>query len=185
MLTYICTDYFLRKIQTLRVNNSRILTSKTWNFIKKRLQHRCFPANIAKFLKTTFFIKHLWWLLLKAIGQFWLTYAIYSLDILVVYGVNTGFGKFAKIVIPSDKLRFVWLNCLFCIKICSFISDNCAHISIKKNSIWFNKKIKGDNLLPVIMDGVTRGFHGKSYIQTGRWSVACTYIKSCRVLQRW
>ena len=34
------------------------------NFIKKRLQHRCFPANIAKFLRTTFFIQHLWWLLL-------------------------------------------------------------------------------------------------------------------------
>ena len=24
-----------------------------WNFIKKRLQHRCFPMNIAKFLRTT------------------------------------------------------------------------------------------------------------------------------------
>ena len=23
-----------------------------WNFIKKRLQHRCFPMNIAKFLRT-------------------------------------------------------------------------------------------------------------------------------------
>ena len=26
---------------------------KSYNFIKKRLQHRCFPMNIAKFLKTT------------------------------------------------------------------------------------------------------------------------------------
>ena len=34
------------------------------NFIKKRLQHRFFPVNIAKFLRTTFFIEHLWWLLL-------------------------------------------------------------------------------------------------------------------------
>ena len=24
-----------------------------WNFIKKRLQHRCFPVNIAKFLRTS------------------------------------------------------------------------------------------------------------------------------------
>ena len=34
------------------------------SFIKKRLQHRCFPVNIAKFLKTGFSIEHLWWLFL-------------------------------------------------------------------------------------------------------------------------
>ena len=34
------------------------------NFIKKRLKNRCFSANIAKFLRTAFFIEHpLWWLL--------------------------------------------------------------------------------------------------------------------------
>ena len=31
---------------------------------KKRLWHRCFSVNFAKFLKTPFFIEHLWWLLL-------------------------------------------------------------------------------------------------------------------------
>ena len=35
------------------------------NFIKNRLQHRCFPANILKFLKTAVFIEHHRWLLLK------------------------------------------------------------------------------------------------------------------------
>ena len=30
----------------------------------KRLQHRCFPVNIAKFLRPAFFMEHLWWLLL-------------------------------------------------------------------------------------------------------------------------
>ena len=34
------------------------------NFIKKRHQHKCFPVNIAKFLKTALFIEYLWWLLL-------------------------------------------------------------------------------------------------------------------------
>ena len=33
-------------------------------FIKKILQHRCFPVNIAEFLKTALFIEHLRWLLL-------------------------------------------------------------------------------------------------------------------------
>ena len=33
----------------------------------ERFQNRCFPVIIAKFLRTAFFIKHLWWLLLKNI----------------------------------------------------------------------------------------------------------------------
>ena len=33
--------------------------------LKKRLWHRSFPVNYAKFLKIPFFIEHLWWLLLK------------------------------------------------------------------------------------------------------------------------
>ena len=34
------------------------------NLIEKRIRRKCFPVNFAKFLKTTFFIKHLRWLLL-------------------------------------------------------------------------------------------------------------------------
>ena len=30
--------------------------------LKKRLWHRCFPVNFAKFLRTPFFTEHLWWL---------------------------------------------------------------------------------------------------------------------------
>ena len=32
---------------------------KDCNFIKKRLQHRCFPVNIVKFLRTAFYTEHL------------------------------------------------------------------------------------------------------------------------------
>ena len=38
------------------------------NFIKKTLQHRCFPVNIAKFLRTPFFTEHLWCLFLHCTG---------------------------------------------------------------------------------------------------------------------
>ena len=31
----------------------------------KRLRHRCFPVNSAKFLRVPYFIEHLWWPLLK------------------------------------------------------------------------------------------------------------------------
>ena len=41
-----------------------------WSFfLKRRTQHRCFPVNIAKFLRTAFFIKHLFWLLLIVVPQ--------------------------------------------------------------------------------------------------------------------
>ena len=33
--------------------------------LKKRLQHRCFPVNIAKLLRVAFFIEHLQWVLLS------------------------------------------------------------------------------------------------------------------------
>ena len=32
--------------------------------LEKRPWHKCFPVNFAKFLRTPFFIEHLWWLLL-------------------------------------------------------------------------------------------------------------------------
>ena len=43
---------------------NKTATMKACNFIKKRLQHRCFTVNIAKFLRISFFIEHLWWLVL-------------------------------------------------------------------------------------------------------------------------
>ena len=44
---------------------NRVAALKACNFIKKRLQHRCFPVNITKFLRTRFFIEHFWRLFLK------------------------------------------------------------------------------------------------------------------------
>ena len=36
---------------------NRLAGFKTCNFLKKRLQHRCFPVNIAKFLRTLILMK--------------------------------------------------------------------------------------------------------------------------------
>ena len=48
---------------------SKIAGLTAFNFTlpssQKRLQHKCFPENIAKFLRTAFFIQHLRWLLLS------------------------------------------------------------------------------------------------------------------------
>ena len=47
---------------------NKVAGLQRYNFIKKKLQHRIFPVNIAKFLRTVLFIEHLWWLLLSPIG---------------------------------------------------------------------------------------------------------------------
>ena len=43
---------------------SKVAAHKACNFIKKRLQHRCFPLKFAKLLRTPFLTEHLRWLLL-------------------------------------------------------------------------------------------------------------------------
>ena len=45
----LCQSLFFNKIAGLRL-------------LKKRLWHRCFPLNFAKFLRIPFFIEHLRWL---------------------------------------------------------------------------------------------------------------------------
>ena len=63
-----CSQMFF-KIGVLE--NSAIFTGKhlCWSFFfffkKKILQYRCFHVNIAKFLRTAFFIENLRWLLLR------------------------------------------------------------------------------------------------------------------------
>ena len=46
---HLCQSLFFKKIPGL----------KPASLLKKRLWHRCFPANFAKFLRTPFFIEHL------------------------------------------------------------------------------------------------------------------------------
>ena len=49
---HLCQSLFFKKV----VGLSLATLSKT------RLWHRCFPVSSAKFLRTPFFIEHLWWL---------------------------------------------------------------------------------------------------------------------------
>ena len=49
-----CVGVFFNKVTGLQ----------TCNFLKKRLQYRCFRVKFPKFLITSFFIEHLRWLLL-------------------------------------------------------------------------------------------------------------------------
>ena len=50
----LCWSPFSRKLQDLKHAS-----------LKRRLQRKCFPVNIEKFLRTAFSIEQLWWLLLE------------------------------------------------------------------------------------------------------------------------
>ena len=43
---------------------SKVADLRSPSLLKKRPWHRCFPVNFVKFLRTPFYIEHLWWLLL-------------------------------------------------------------------------------------------------------------------------
>ena len=46
---------YSQKDKCVGVSFNKIAVLKACNFIKKKLQHRCFPVNIAKFLRTAFY----------------------------------------------------------------------------------------------------------------------------------
>ena len=54
-----------RKTLVLESVFNKVAGLKAYNFIKKRLQHRCFPVDIAEFLRTSFFKEYLRWLVLS------------------------------------------------------------------------------------------------------------------------
>ena len=70
---YIQHDMLIAKLEEYRLDKTHVLESlfnkisglKVCNFIRKKLQHRCFPVNIAKFLRTAFSIEDLRWLFLQ------------------------------------------------------------------------------------------------------------------------
>ena len=48
---HLCWSLFLIKLSLF----NKVAGLKPGSFIKKRLQHRCFPLNIAKFLRAVFY----------------------------------------------------------------------------------------------------------------------------------
>ena len=68
LLSNVCWAWSISCNQIITCRNSlsqiffKIGVLKVCNFIKKRLQHRCFLMNIAKILKTALLIEDLWWL---------------------------------------------------------------------------------------------------------------------------
>ena len=57
---------FYRKTPVLDSLFNKVAGPQACSFIKKRLQHRCFPVKFAKLLRTPFFTEHLRWQVIKA-----------------------------------------------------------------------------------------------------------------------
>ena len=55
----LCRSLFFNKVAGLRPST----------LLKKRLWHRCFPVNFAKFLRSPFVKEYLWWLLLSVLNK--------------------------------------------------------------------------------------------------------------------
>ena len=55
---HLCQSLFFNKVADLSPTS----------LLKKKLCHASFPENFAKFLRTLFIIKHLWWLILDDKG---------------------------------------------------------------------------------------------------------------------
>ena len=53
----------------VRVSFDRFAGLNECNFIKKRLQHKCFSGKLVKFLRTPVFKEHLQWLFLGIISR--------------------------------------------------------------------------------------------------------------------
>ena len=78
--------------QSLFFNKVGGLSPEACKFIKKRLWHRCFPVNFAKFLRAPFLTEHVLWLLL--------------IKTLHTYDVNES-TKFMNKYIPIDMVNIL------------------------------------------------------------------------------
>ena len=58
---------FIIKYQCQSLLFNKVAGPRPTTLLKKRLWHRCFLVNFAKFLRTHFLEEHLWWLLLNLV----------------------------------------------------------------------------------------------------------------------
>ena len=91
---------FLKVLQNSQENTCTRLKPST--LLKKRLWHRCFPVNFAKFLRTPFFTEHLWWLLLKVVSKHSIKFLYRSPVAMVTVKLITNAIK--MLVVTSRKL---------------------------------------------------------------------------------
>ena len=63
MFFKICVLNYFAISSVLESFFDKVVGLQSYSLIKKRLQHKCFPVNIAKFLRIAIFMEDLWWLI--------------------------------------------------------------------------------------------------------------------------
>ena len=89
---------FHRKALVLDFLFDKVASLKAYNFIKNRIQHRCFPIKFANFLRTPYFTKHFQWLLLKIMNS---NNCLRDLPIFVSRFFHQFFYKNSLTILPS------------------------------------------------------------------------------------
>ena len=84
---YLCQSLFFDKDAGLRPAT----------LLKKRHWHRCFPMNYVKYLRTPFFIEHLWWLLLLYVPSLIIHLLRWSVVLV------TAFFRTQKVLLPMRE----------------------------------------------------------------------------------
>ena len=95
---------------------NKALGLQSCDFIKRRLQHRCFLVNIPKFLRTSFFTEHLWWLLLNFLQNL---LKITAKKIVSQYRFSQKFLRNHFLVLAATFLKITHLQvfCSFCLSL--------------------------------------------------------------------
>ena len=108
-------------------------------YIKSRLQDRCFPVNIAKFLRTAFYIEQLWWLLLELRHFFSLWYITLKLMRIVWHRHNL------MISLSVDSATLVSIH----------VRTTWGTLNVIASLIWFlflKKRFPFSHMLPIFQD---------------------------------
>ena len=90
---YLCQSLFFNKVAGLR----------SATLFKKRLWHRCFPLNLAKFLRIPFPTEHLWWLFLTHKMRKQVSSLIVEVSLYMVHHSN---AHIFSLILGEAKQRF-------------------------------------------------------------------------------
>ena len=91
-----------------------LMKLKACNFIKKRLQQKCFPVNIAKFLRTPILKNICEWLLLNYFSPFQTSQSIHLYCKSIDLGMIQIRYKFELVILPNADTYFPYLIAKCC-----------------------------------------------------------------------
>ena len=121
----------------------KIASLRAENFIKKRLQHSCFPVKFAKFLRTPFSTEYFRWVLLKSEAAN--RRCSIKISVLKNFAIFTG----------KHLCQSLFLSCHFIKKETLAQGFSCDFCKIFKNTfftkhLWMTASMKSKNFQPFL-----------------------------------